>query len=80
VDNLHEVCGETGAAHPLVMLTAALEDAQPGQRIIVAGFGQGCDALYFRVTENIRRLPPRTGIKGACLPMAKRPLTTISNS
>src|SRR5512136_2309386 len=66
VDNLHEACGETGAAHPLVMLAAALQDAQPGQRIIVAGFGQGCDALYFRVTENIRRLSSRTGIKG-CL-------------
>jgi 3-hydroxy-3-methylglutaryl CoA synthase len=49
-DNLHEVCGETGTAHPLVMLVHALEDAQPGDRILVAGFGQGCDALYFEVT------------------------------
>ncbi len=72
VDNLHEVCGETGAAHPLVMLVRALEDAQPGQRIIVAGFGQGCDALCFRVTENIRRLPPRAGLKGCLAPEAKQ--------
>jgi len=65
VDNLHEVCGETGAAHPLVMLVSALEEAQPGQRLVVAGFGQGCDALYFQVTDQIRALPRRTGIKGS---------------
>jgi 3-hydroxy-3-methylglutaryl CoA synthase/NAD(P)-dependent dehydrogenase (short-subunit alcohol dehydrogenase family)/putative sterol carrier protein len=64
-DNMHEVCGETGAAHPLVMLAAALEEAKPGDRLLVAGFGQGCDALYFQVTENILTLPPRTGIGGS---------------
>lgn len=64
-DNLHEVCGETGAAHALVMLVQALEQASPGDRILVAGFGQGCDALYFQVTENITKLPSRTGITGS---------------
>ncbi len=65
MDNLHEVCGETGAAHPLVMLVHALEDAKPGDRILVVGFGQGCDALYFRVTDEILNLPVRQGIKGS---------------
>jgi 3-hydroxy-3-methylglutaryl CoA synthase/NAD(P)-dependent dehydrogenase (short-subunit alcohol dehydrogenase family)/putative sterol carrier protein len=64
-DNLHEVCGETGAAHPLVMLVQALEQAKPGDRILLAGFGQGCDALYFRVTDEILNLPKRTGITGS---------------
>ena len=64
-DNMHSVCGETGAAHPLVMLVNALEEAQPGDRILVASFGQGCDALCFDVTENILSLAPRTGIKGS---------------
>jgi 3-hydroxy-3-methylglutaryl CoA synthase/NAD(P)-dependent dehydrogenase (short-subunit alcohol dehydrogenase family) len=64
-DNLHDVCGETGAAHPVVMLVHALEEAQPGDRILVASFGQGCDALCFEVTENIERLPVRVGIRGA---------------
>jgi len=63
--NLHEVCGETGAAHPLVMLARALEEAQPGDRIVVASFGQGCDALCFEVTPHIRSLAPRNGIKGS---------------
>ena len=65
VDNMHEVCGETGTAHPLLMLASALDEASPGDRILVAGFGQGCDALYFEVTENIKNLPPRNGLKGS---------------
>jgi len=65
MDNLHEVCGETGTAHPLVMFVHALQDSNPGDRILLAGFGQGCDALYFRVTDAIRELPFRHGIKGA---------------
>jgi 3-hydroxy-3-methylglutaryl CoA synthase/NAD(P)-dependent dehydrogenase (short-subunit alcohol dehydrogenase family)/putative sterol carrier protein len=65
VDNMHEVCGETGAAHPLVMLSQTLEQAKPGDRILLAGFGQGCDALYFQVTDKILDLPARTGITGA---------------
>jgi 3-hydroxy-3-methylglutaryl CoA synthase/NAD(P)-dependent dehydrogenase (short-subunit alcohol dehydrogenase family) len=63
-DTLHDVCGETGAAHSLLMLTAALETAKPGDRILAAGFGQGCDALYFVVTENITRLSQRSGVTG----------------
>jgi 3-hydroxy-3-methylglutaryl CoA synthase/NAD(P)-dependent dehydrogenase (short-subunit alcohol dehydrogenase family)/putative sterol carrier protein len=65
VDNLHDVCGETGTAHPLVMLVQALESARPGDRIVVASFGQGCDALCFQVTDKIKSLVPRNGIKGA---------------
>jgi hydroxymethylglutaryl-CoA synthase len=64
-DNLHAVCGETGTAHPLVMLVDALQDAKPGELILVAAFGQGCDALLFRATEALPRLPARRGIKGA---------------
>ena len=65
VDNMHEECGETGAAHPFVMLLSALENAEPGERILLAGFGQGCDAMYFEVTDEIKNLPSRTGINGS---------------
>ncbi len=58
-DNLHEVCGETGCAHPLLMLASVLDEAKPGQRIIVAGFGQGCDAMLFETTGNIRNVQAR---------------------
>ena len=65
VDNMHEVCGETGAAHALVMFSSVLEKAQPGERILLAGFGQGCDAMYFKVTDKIKELAARTGINGS---------------
>ena len=61
-DNLHSVCGETGAAHPLVMLVKALETAQPGDKLLVVGFGQGCDALVFEVTPAIESFRPHPGI------------------
>jgi len=53
--------GDVGAAQPLVMLANALEKAEPGQKIMVASFGSGCDVLYFEVTENIKM---RKGVKG----------------
>jgi 3-hydroxy-3-methylglutaryl CoA synthase len=55
--------GDTGTAQPLLMLAAALEDAAPGDRLLVAGFGNGCDALIFRVTEEIKKIKGLSGFK-----------------
>ena len=64
-DNLAAVCGDTGVAHPLLLLAAALEDAKPGDRILLAAFGEGCDALLFEVTPAIAKRSARRGVKGA---------------
>lgn len=64
-DNLAAVCGETGTAHALLMLVDALQDAEPGQKILVAGFGQGCDALIFETTAALNELSARNGVKGS---------------
>ncbi|RLB01107.1 MAG: 3-hydroxy-3-methylglutaryl CoA synthase [Deltaproteobacteria bacterium] len=64
-DNMHEVCGDTGTAHPLVMFIAALEEAKPGDKLLLASFGQGCDVLYFEVTDKIKDLKAPQGIKGS---------------
>ncbi|MFV0279674.1 MAG: hydroxymethylglutaryl-CoA synthase family protein [Rhodoblastus sp.] len=63
-DNLAAVCGDTGAAHALLMFAHALEDAKPGELILVAGFGQGCDALLFRATGKIGAARPARGVSG----------------
>ena len=63
-DNLQGTCGEAGAAHPLVMLAHALEDAAPGERILVVGFGQGCDAVVFEATEAAAASKPERGVSG----------------
>lgn len=55
-DNLQGVVGETGTPHPLIMLAAALEEAKPGDKLLVVSFGSGCDAICFEVTDNISKV------------------------
>ncbi len=43
--------GNTGTASTLIMLAAALEEAKPGDRILFANYGDGCDAFIFRVMQ-----------------------------
>lgn len=66
-DNLAATCGDTGVAHPLMMLLHTIEgdEVKPGQIIMVASFGQGCDVLIFRVTENLAKLTKPNGVRGA---------------
>jgi len=63
-DNLQSRCGETGSAHALVLLVHALEQAKPGEKILVAGFGQGCDVLLFEATDTIKAVGDRLAISG----------------
>jgi len=63
-DNLAATVGDSGAAHSLLMLVAALEDAKPGEKILIAQFGQGCDALLFEATRELAELK-RHGVKQA---------------
>ena len=62
---LDQRCGYTGAAHGLLMLAQVLERAQPGESILLVGFGQGCDALVLRVTDAIAGFKPVRGVSGA---------------
>ena len=64
-DTLAAVAGDTGAAHPLVLIVHALQEAKAGDRILVAAFGQGCDAMLFEVTDAISQLAARRGVKGS---------------
>ena len=64
-DNLSGTVGDSGCAHALLMLAHALESAKPGDKILVAQFGQGCDALLFEVTPAIAGLPRRNGVTGS---------------
>lgn len=63
-DNLQAAVGDTGAALPIMMTVAALEKAKPGDKILVLGYGYGCDALYFEVTPEIEKARDRKGIRG----------------
>lgn len=45
--------GDLGAAHPLFGLGLALAAAQPGELVLLVGFGSGIDALLFEVTRPV---------------------------
>jgi len=63
-DGLAANCGHTGAAHPLLLLAATLEQAAAGARILLVGFGQGADAMLFETTKQIEKYQPRLGVSG----------------
>jgi hydroxymethylglutaryl-CoA synthase len=65
VDNLQAVVGDSGTAQPLLMMVRALEEAKPGDKILLISYGSGCDALYFEVTDKLHELKPRHGVIGS---------------
>ncbi|MHB1420514.1 MAG: OB-fold domain-containing protein [Bacillota bacterium] len=45
--------GNMGTASSLMTLVSALQSAKPGERILVAGYGNGAEAILLRATEQI---------------------------
>lgn len=63
-DPQHHTIGETGTAQSLLMLAKALEEGKPGDKIMVISFGNGCDALFFEITDEAIKLNGRKGVSG----------------
>jgi len=61
-DPLFGRLGNSGCSFALVQLAAALETAQPGQRLLVASYGDGAEALALTVTDQVRKLDARRGV------------------
>jgi hydroxymethylglutaryl-CoA synthase len=55
--------GMAGCVTASMMLVCALEEAKPGDKILVAGSGNGADAFVLQVTDAIKKLGARRGIK-----------------
>ncbi len=62
VDNLATRCGDTGVPQPLLMMSYALETAKPGDKLLLVGFGGGCDVLLFEATEALQGYKSRTPV------------------
>src|SRR3546814_14811454 len=60
--SLAEQAGDLGAAHALFALGLAFDAARPGDHVLLAGFGSGCDALIFRVDAKV---PGAAGVRAA---------------
>jgi hydroxymethylglutaryl-CoA synthase len=53
-DPLFDLIGNTGAAALPIMLVAALSEAKPGERILVANYGDGADAFVLHIVGQIQ--------------------------
>jgi hydroxymethylglutaryl-CoA synthase len=62
-DTLFDRIGNTGTAAALLMLTAALEEAKPGEKILFANYGDGCDTFVLRATEEIAGIRTKPMLK-----------------
>jgi 3-hydroxy-3-methylglutaryl CoA synthase len=61
-DPLFGKVGSAGAAHALMIFISALEKAKPGDRILLAGYGNGSDAISVVVTDNLAKLGKNRGV------------------
>ena len=55
-DTLMSNIGDAGVAHPMLMLANALQNANAGDKILLASFGQGADVMVFEATEHLAKV------------------------
>ena len=63
-DSLFGRLGNTGAAFPLMLLAAALEQAEPSQLLITVSYGDGSDVVGLRTTPAISQARAGMGVTG----------------
>lgn len=63
-DPLLDRVGNSGSAHSLVMLAHCLEEIRPGQRILLASYGDGADSILFDVKDSIMDYKIARGVGG----------------
>lgn len=51
--SLEAAAGDLGSAHAPFALALAMAAARPGDVVLLAGFGSGCDVLLFEVTSEV---------------------------
>ena len=64
-DDLFLQVGYAGAAHPLLCLGAVLEGAAAGERLVLAAFGEGGDALLLELEDLPQRPRSWRGVAGS---------------
>ena len=63
-DSLFGRLGNTGAAFPLMLLAAALEQAESGQLLLTVSYGDGSDVVGLRTTPAISEAKVAMGVTG----------------
>jgi len=64
-DTMYDTIGNTGTALAPMLLIAALEQAKPGDKLLLASYGDGCDVFILTVTPEIENIQAKNkrGIK-----------------
>lgn len=62
-DPLLGLTGSLGTAHPFVMLVAALQEVKPGDRVLLASYGDGSDVLILEATDALPACKERCDFK-----------------
>jgi len=62
-DPLWGVIGNMGSAHAMILLSTALEEAKPGDKLLWVNYGDGCDVLALTVTDEIKKIQKRQNVK-----------------
>ncbi len=62
-DPFFDKMGDTGTAFSLMLLIAALEEASPGDRLLLASYGDGADVMLLQATNKIEALKNQRGMK-----------------
>lgn len=65
VDNQIATVGVAGAAQAILLLAKTIQNALPGDLVLLTGFGQGCDAILLRVTDLVHSIKPKIGVNGS---------------
>jgi uncharacterized OB-fold protein len=60
---LFDKMGDTGTSFSLMLLVAVLEDAVPGDKLLLASYGDGADVFLLQVNDKIRQIRDKWGIK-----------------
>jgi 3-hydroxy-3-methylglutaryl CoA synthase len=63
-DSMFFAIGNTGTPLALMMLVAALEQAQPNQKMVLVGVGDGADALLLTTTDKVAQTKGKRGMTG----------------
>lgn len=62
-DILHSQVGDTGSAMSIMSLIGVLEEANPGEKILMASYGNGSDVFTLKTTDLIVEAKNKRGIK-----------------
>lgn len=67
VDRLAATVGNPGAAQPFLLLARALEQARPGQTVVLLVLSDGAEAIVFKTTDAIATHQPASNVASQIL-------------